>query len=84
MITTLFCILHCIYSTSHFCFECVGNAPLHYAAKNGDTDLLNSICETPGCDVNVKVLYAYLVLVFVLGVKKCFDQFIAYCVSILS
>ena len=53
LIATLFFILHC---TSHFCFEYVGYTPLHDAAQKGRTDLLNSLINAPGCDINVKVI----------------------------
>ena len=55
--------------------ESVGWTPLHSAAASGSTDVLNILIATPGCDINVEVMYANLVLVSLLGVKKLFDQF---------
>ena len=72
VIATLFFILLC---TSHFVLK-LGYTPLHDAAENGSTDVLNALLTAPGCDINLKVMCAYLVLVSLLLFKiMCFDQF---------
>ena len=60
------------YCTPHSHFEYVGLTPLHFAAAKGSTDVLHVLYNVPGCDINVKVIYANLVLVSLLGVKKVF------------
>ena len=51
------------YCTSHSGFESVGWTPLHHAAAKGSTDVLNILYATPGCNINVKVMCANLILV---------------------
>ena len=70
----IFCFMK-HYFTSHSCFESVGMTPLHSAAMNGSTDVLNILCNTHGCDINAKVMCANLVLVCLLCVKRVLINF---------
>ena len=55
-----------------FLFLRIGFTPLHRAAEFGSTGVLNALLNVTGCDMNMKVMYANLVLVSLLGVNKVF------------
>ena len=55
-----------------FYFLCVGWTPLQTAAQYGSTDILNTLLNVAGCDINVKVIYTNLVLVSLFSINKVF------------
>ena len=42
----------------HFCCECVGRTPFHFAAKHGSADTLNILLNSPDSGINMQVMNA--------------------------
>ena len=42
-----------------FCCECVDSGPLHFAAQNGNIELLEALLNVEDVDINSQVMFAY-------------------------
>ena len=64
-----------IYCTLHFCCECVGATPLHYAADLGHANVLSVLLNSPNNGIDVQVMKSNFLAVYFSFCVNIFTKF---------